>query len=198
MLHRNRTLSRLLALALILGILCLAGCAQSTGQSPSGPEATVPSENPTSPTDPNASVPPSTPTGSGNERSFQDLYTYLVSAGTITVKEAIYTFTMRADNGNILLEYKDDSTSATVTLRKDTTTHPVNISFDVYTASAEVDASTYCAADRNLVNFHCNTAAIGASLKSLSTTAVWTCFSQAETAMEPSGVTLTDLGFSNY
>jgi hypothetical protein len=201
MLHTHSALLRLLTL--MIAILCLTGC-EKRNQPPTAPSATTApvtptiSTNPSAPTAPNTSTPPDLPSAPTHFPGHNDLQDYLVSKGAVTIKEAFYTFTMRADNGSILLEYKDDTTSVTVTLRNGTTTHPVSIAFDAYTASAEVDATTYCAAEPSLNNFQCNTPSIAASLKNMATTAVWTCFTQAATAMDPSGVTMASLGFANF
>lgn len=205
MLHR--TFLRLLALTLIVTLLFLSGCSQKGSQdhpSPTGSNAaSVPanptiSANPTIPTDPDTPSTPDTPTGPTHLSGFNHLYDYLSSKGAVTVKEAAYTFSMIANNSKLLLEYKDDTTTITVTLKNDTTTHPVSITFDGYTASAEVDATTYCDARQELNNFRCSTPAIAKSMQAMATTAVWTCFTHAAIAMEPSGVTMASLGFANF
>ena len=203
MLHH--TFSRLLAL--VLALLCLSGCGQNGShnhQSSTSPDSTTApihptiSTNPSNPTGPNAPTTPDSPTGPTHFPGYNDLHDYLLSEGAVTVKEGSYTFTMGTDNGNLLLEYKDETTSVIVTLRNGTTTHSVSITFDGYTASAEVDATTYCDAEQDLNNFRCSTPAIAKSMQAMATTAVWTCFTHAAKAMDPSGVTMASLGFTNF
>lgn len=188
MLHTRCALSRLLALVLVFTVLCLSGCAQNSSKEPEATEpiATTAPSTPTDPTDPIELT------------AHEKLYNHLMSSGAVIVEETAYTFTMRADSGKILWEYKNESASVTVTLSDGAATHPVAITFAIYNASAEIDAATYSGAERKLSNFRCNAPTMAESIGNWASTAVWICFTQAAKAMEPSGVTLTSLGFTNY
>ena len=179
-------------LALMLAALFITGCSQSSeAPNPSIPQTTSPTQSstPTDPTDP-TDPPPATP--------HKELYDYLVRSGSITIDQPAGKFTMGANNGSILLAYKTDAISVAVTLTDGATLHPVDISFSYYTAKADVDPATYSTTTYELSNFRCQYPEMADSSKIMATTAVWSCFVHAATAMEPSGVDLVSLGFVNY
>lgn len=174
-------------LAILLAVLLMVGCSPKTeAPIPSAPETTTAPTTPTEPTEP----PKLTEHGK--------LRDYLTSNGAVTVKDAAYTFTMKTEKENILLVYENNSTKVTVTLSDGAATCPVEISFAIYSATAQVDVATYTNTEHTLSNFQCNTPDIAVALGQLATTAVWTCFTQAAKAMAPSGVTLVSLGFVKY
>lgn len=184
-----RALYRGLALLLVLGTLFLTGCSRGDSKDPTAPQATTAPTTPSTPTE---------PTQAPESTAHQKLHDYLVTKGSLTTKEATYTFTMRAQGENILWEYQNDSTTITVTLADGAAMHPVDISFAIYTANADVDPATYSSVEHALSNFRCTTPSIADSLKSMATTAVWSCFVQAAKLMAPAGVDLVSLGFVNY
>lgn len=174
-------------LAVMMAMLMITGCSEKAQvPKPSTPDSTTAPAGPTDPTEP--------PVLSEHQK----LYAYLKSAGEISVKESNYTFTMKTDNQDILLVYKSDSSNVTVTLSDGGESCPVEVSFAVYTATAEVDVATYNNAEHKLMNFQCSNSALAQSLGQMASTAVWSCFTQAAKAMEPSGVNLISLGFVNY
>lgn len=186
--YSNTAPVRLIALMLAL-VLCMVGC----GGKKTNPEATVPET--TAPTAPSAPVTPTEPT----EPTPQDrVRAYLKENGKVTVETDTFTFVMRSDNGKLVWEYQKDVTNITIILTEGAATQPVTIKFDVYDAEAEVDVASYSAADGQLINFRCYVPSMTETVRGLATSLVQTCFLQAESVLEPTGVTLTDLGFVNY
>lgn len=184
--YHHSTIYRLLALLLALAVLMLAGCAPKDAQpdptsAPAVTDPTVPE-----PTDP----PVLTAHGK--------LAAYLKEKGPVKVEEKTYTFTMRTEDGKIIWEYTNDSTNISVTLTDGAAVHPVVIRFAVYDAWADVEVATYSNIEHQLSNFRCGVPSMAEAVQKLATTAVWSCFTQAANAMQPSGVNLADLGFVKY
>lgn len=207
MFRKNSVLPRLLSLmtATVLLALCLAGCNQNTDSAPdttTSPDATTaaPTDPVTVPTDPTDPTEPVELTG------HQKLHAYLVANGTasdgsysLTVTEDTYTFTMTAAaNGSIIWEYKNEASTATMTMIEGAATHPVQLSFATYIATAEVEVSTYTNMEHKLSNFRCTAQNLADSLKAMATTAIWSCFTKAPVIMDPADVTMLSLGFTNY
>lgn len=184
--YQHSVLYRLLALLLALAVLTLAGCAPKEDR----PEATT-EPSVTDPTVPEPTDPPV-------QTAHGKLVEYLKTKGAVVVEENTYTFTMKTEDGKILWEYKNDSTDITVTLADGAAMHPVVVRFAVYDAWADVEAATYSNKEHQLSNFRCGVPSMAEAVKNLTTTAVWSCFTQAAKAMEPAGVNLVDLGFTNY
>ena len=184
--HQHSVRYRLLALLLILAVLTLAGCAPKDAQSDPTTDPAV--------TDPAAVDPTDPPVLTAHGK----LAAYLKEKGPVKVEENAYTFTMRTEGGKILWEYANDSTNVTITLTDGASAHPVTVRFAVYDAWAEVETATYSNKDHQLSNFRCGVPSVAEAVKNLSSTAVWSCFTQAAKAMEPSGVDLVALGFVNY
>lgn len=182
----TRFVSALLAV-LLVAALCMTGCSAKEQ------EATTPET--TAPTAPNT---PADPTEPPELTAHQKLVAYLKEKGTVTAEESTYTFTMGVEEDQILWTYSNAGTNITVTLTDGAAMHAVAIKFNVYDATAEVEAATFSSANPQLSNFHCWVAAMAEPLQKLATTAVAACFSQAAKAMQPSGVNLVELGFTGY
>lgn len=186
---------RLLSLMLALVCVCMAGCAGKKSE----PEATTPeTAAPTQATTPTPPTEPPAPTEPPEPTAHEKLVAYLKEKGAVTVEDAVYTFTMRTESGNILWEYKNDNTNIVVTLVDGAAMQAVDISFASYTATAEVETATYTNVEHQLSNFRCGVPSMMDPLRKMATTAVWSCFVRAAEAMQPSGVNLVDLGFVKY
>ena len=187
--RRTYFMMRLLAVLLVLAMLFLTGCKDKATETPD--TTTVPAE--TAPTDPTVE-----PTDPPEPTAHQKLFKYLVEKKGVTTEESTFTFTMTAQNGNIIVEYKNDSTQITITMQDGAQQYPVSVSFGGHLATAVVDVATYSSTNAQLDQFWCGSPTMMEPLRNLATSAVKTCFRQAAKAMEPSGINLVDLGFVNY